>query len=706
VAKSAVDVVIPTYNRAQDIGRALDSVLAQTYPVRDIFVIDDGSRDNTEDLVASGYRDRVRYVRQSNAGPAAARNNGIGRCRADWVAFLDSDDYWMPNKLERQMAALSEATGAVLSYTRVLLQTPDGRQEEQGLVPASDPQDTLRYTNYVPMSSALVRRDLLVDMSGFDTAFKGTEDWDLWFRLSRLGEFAPSKEPLTVIVETPGSISGSADGMIENVRRLIDKTLVADLTGIEREIWRRRIMSSEYYHAFMTMRDRKAAGAKKYLFQSLREWPSPLFLPKRFASLAMPLHATVLSPAEPNTMTTPIETPIETLVSNAGSTQADLHKASAAPPRTVLFQMALVPDKVTSLLLFLSFLAQELGRRGWDLVICSQAAPSAAAKELFGANVQFEVLDQTQGWSMSSAKQLFEILGRHRPQIYIYSFNSILRPYPWIAKLRGVQRIVYNDHSSRPAHYQPRSPVFWKRLITRSITWPVDGSICISKYVEDCERREGFLAPGSVEQVYNGVDHEGLIKAAAGARGQFRQQWRIPENAPVAVQVGWMTPAKGVDKLLQSWKQVCQKFPDARLVLVGRGEQQDEYEKLAKALGIDSNVIFAGMVDSPAGAYAAADVYCQMSQWQEGFAVVLAEAMALGLPTVGTRVGGIPEVVEDGVTGFLLNQDDIDGTAARLIQLFGDEALRQRMGSAGRERAQRMFRIDQMVAGYLRCLRL
>lgn len=99
----SVSVVIPTYNRADRVVRAIDSVLAQTRPVDEIIVIDDGSTDDTEKIVLR-YGPPVRYVRQENAGPAAARNRGIAEAQGTWIAFLDSDDRWCPEKMASQMA--------------------------------------------------------------------------------------------------------------------------------------------------------------------------------------------------------------------------------------------------------------------------------------------------------------------------------------------------------------------------------------------------------------------------------------------------------------------------------------------------------------------------------------------------------------------------------------------------------------------------
>ena len=101
-----VSVIIPTYNRSLSVREAIESVLAQTYRDFELIVVDDGSADNTPSVLGS-FGERIRGIRQANAGVSAARNAGIRAAKGEWVAFLDSDDLWVPQKLERQMAGVA-----------------------------------------------------------------------------------------------------------------------------------------------------------------------------------------------------------------------------------------------------------------------------------------------------------------------------------------------------------------------------------------------------------------------------------------------------------------------------------------------------------------------------------------------------------------------------------------------------------------------
>ena len=103
-----ISVIIPTYNRKHTLNRAIHSVLSQTSQPREIIAVDDGSTDGTKEWLAKMYP-AIRYIHQSNSGVSAARNVGIKTAQGDWLAFLDSDDEWLPQKLERQVAAVAEA---------------------------------------------------------------------------------------------------------------------------------------------------------------------------------------------------------------------------------------------------------------------------------------------------------------------------------------------------------------------------------------------------------------------------------------------------------------------------------------------------------------------------------------------------------------------------------------------------------------------
>ncbi|RKT99077.1 hypothetical protein C7H84_33330 [Burkholderia sp. Nafp2/4-1b] len=199
-----ISVVIPTYNRAHTIGRAIRSVLGQTYAPLEIVVVDDCSTDDTEAVVRAIGADNLIYVcNDRNLKGGASRNRGVRLANGELIAFLDSDDEWMPEKLALQYSELGRAAdpGRAICYTRLLLSHPGGHllKPDRGLAQGESIADYLfRQGGYVQTSSLLMPAKLL-HAHPFDVNLKKHQDWDLTLRLERDGfEFRYVDAPLTI----------------------------------------------------------------------------------------------------------------------------------------------------------------------------------------------------------------------------------------------------------------------------------------------------------------------------------------------------------------------------------------------------------------------------------------------------------------------------------------------------------------------------
>ncbi len=215
-----VSAIIPTYNRRAHVIRAIDSVLAQTIPVEEIIVTDDGSTDDTVEALTRRYGSSVNVVRQENMGAAAARNRGMREARCEWIAFLDSDDIWLPTKIERQLEALTPLTGeSGVCFTDVVFDAnPDMKQsafQEAGFERAPAPgtleeptEHMLAERRAIWTSSLLIRTSLIRDVGGFDEALVLAEDTDLLFRLSFKTRFRFVGEVLVRMDRDPSRATG------------------------------------------------------------------------------------------------------------------------------------------------------------------------------------------------------------------------------------------------------------------------------------------------------------------------------------------------------------------------------------------------------------------------------------------------------------------------------------------------------------------
>lgn len=262
-----VSVVIPTYNRASIVSMAIDSVLAQTYRDLEVIVVDDGSTDETPALLAA-YGDRIRVLRQENAGPAIARNRGIAAARGELVAFLDSDDTWLPRKLERQVALLDRVGDAVpCCLCNCQVQYQDGSTTSTFTIADTIPScaegvwlnpAAVLLTRFVLFNQAvLIRRSALEQAGAFDEKLRFAEDYDLPLRLALAGPWAILADNL-VIYHASSHDSWAARALREGVR------LHEDLLTMRRQIGL-VIQSDQRYSGLRGLADHEYRRAQRAL---------------------------------------------------------------------------------------------------------------------------------------------------------------------------------------------------------------------------------------------------------------------------------------------------------------------------------------------------------------------------------------------------------------------------------------------------------
>jgi glycosyltransferase involved in cell wall biosynthesis len=258
--------------------------LAQTYPVSELIVVDDGSTDGTP-AVARSYGSRVRYLHQPNSGVAAARNHGIREAVTEWIALLDHDDQWLPQKLQHQVAALQANPESRLCYSAFFAHMLDGRMATSYL-PPQKLWPAARMRNPFPPSVVMLRRREALELGGFNERLKGAscEDWDFFVRFLSAYPVIAVPEPLTNYFEEKTGGSRDYQLMLKNTLSIVDGSLLMGLSGIRRAIWRRRIRSIIYSRVAVSAREWRAP-ALVYALHSLWQWPFPGGPNRRFKKL-------------------------------------------------------------------------------------------------------------------------------------------------------------------------------------------------------------------------------------------------------------------------------------------------------------------------------------------------------------------------------------------------------------------------------------
>ncbi len=272
-----VSVVIPSYNQAKFISDNLESILKQSYSNFEVIFIDDGSTDNTEEIVKDFVNkdSRIKYFKQKNSERAVARSFGISKASGKYVCLVDSDDTWLENKLATQVKIMEEKPEVVLCYASVNRISPENkslksaaRQQEgaSGLV-----YFHLLKRNFIPSVTPMIRKEALDKVGTQVTDFIPYEDWDFWLRLSKFGEFYHIKEPLGNYRIHPGQ-------SVQNVKAERIEEVTLKVLDANTKIEENREASIEDQLSI------KASGndeAKKIILAEMREAYSLAFL--RFA---------------------------------------------------------------------------------------------------------------------------------------------------------------------------------------------------------------------------------------------------------------------------------------------------------------------------------------------------------------------------------------------------------------------------------------
>lgn len=228
---NTVSVIIPTYNRAKLLRQAILSVLAQTYCDFELIVVDDGSTDNTRAVVMSINDSRVRYIWQNNQERSIARNNGVREANGELIAFLDSDDVWLPDKLAGQVELMNRDLDVVLVYGASIRIDDQNRMlsaldllNQSNEPEVRDCREESLLCCCANPSAALLRRKAFEDAGEFDPSLSLAEDWDLWIRLSELGAFCSMRSLVSATrVHSANSINDVV-GMMKGDLAVIEKT--------------------------------------------------------------------------------------------------------------------------------------------------------------------------------------------------------------------------------------------------------------------------------------------------------------------------------------------------------------------------------------------------------------------------------------------------------------------------------------------------
>jgi len=256
------------------------------------------------------------------------------------------------------------------------------------------------------------------------------------------------------------------------------------------------------------------------------------------------------------------------------------------------------------------------------------------------------------------------------------------------ARLAGVPCVIGTFHTD-PSHGG-----WHERPLEIGTNHALDRGIAVSEAVRRDWIARTRMAPNRIVTIHNGIDPEHFRRTSSCA--DARRQLGLPIDRQVVAGLGCLWAVKGFSYLIESLALLRHEFPKAVVAIAGEGSLRSELEAKAVALGVADRVVFLGFRADVNLVYGAADVFV-LSSLSEALPYVLLEAMSHELPTVATRVGGVPEIIVPGETGFLVPPGNSGAIAAALRPLLSSAELRQRMGNAGRQRVIRCFQEADMV---------
>lgn len=279
-----ISVVIPTINHAHWLPESIGSALNQTLKPHEVIVVDiaGGSKDNTKEVVS---RYPVKYLLQPGRGVSDARNHGLRNATGDWVAFLDSDDYWLPRRLELQAASIKDEAFGYCATTRFY---QDGHTEDMEYYDVPKALSVLRHHNFIDTSAGMVRRDAMERIGGFNQESCAGEEWEAWLKLARHYKFVGIPDRLLMYRVTGTGLSVNPVTALKSMEFIVSAA-TSHLPPVERFVVAHRMRSVRTALAALKYRDiGEYSRCLHYALRAFAYWPSP-FYDKAFKVIALEL---------------------------------------------------------------------------------------------------------------------------------------------------------------------------------------------------------------------------------------------------------------------------------------------------------------------------------------------------------------------------------------------------------------------------------
>ena len=724
-----VSVIIPVYNGDRYIVQAVDSALSQTFTDLEIIVVDDGSSDRTQQVLQP-YFDRIRYIYQENQGVAAARNIACQLAQGEFLAFLDADDYFLPSKLEKQLACFDADPALDMVQTGWLMVDETGKDifemKPWQQAPKLDLESFIIFKCVRP-SAMMLRRKWWEKLGGFNDNFPLAEDLDFALRLALKGCKAVwLEEILTCYRQHNSNIMSSGLPLMKNTEILMKEFFNRpDLPDSIRQLKNQERYLCFKWLAWRMYRDGHLAEMAQCLEKSLQYTP---FSPTKTVLNWLETFKIASEEYGENFDAYSLSKLVEwqeiismVMTNPPQSQQSSIptpskpHEAKLSRRETHILLYNADDPGVGGLAQYNHAILCQLALLGYQVTCVQTKHSSPLLERERELGIEHLWLDFSSHRDLArvlrNTQDAQEIFSTNKPDLIIFSDGW---PYSNFAVKQVVIQmgipymmvigLVMPDHANFAyGDVVPyREGVLYQCLQARAVI--------VGAYEHLNLLRDDFDLPKDKGQViYLGRSPEYFAPPNPSARQRLRQELKIPEDAIVCFTSARLAPVKGHRYQIEAIKQLKQSPVWSKLYFVWAGNGEGSYcdverelREAVRELGVSDRVKLIGQRWDILDWLDASDIFILTSLGDAAPSFAVMEAMAKGLPVVASAAGGIPEGLGD--TGKLLPDPNTDpeGTARELAETVEAWAmhpeLRHQIGQACKQRAEKLFKEERMLA--------
>ena len=697
-----VSVIIPAYNAGLYVKEAIESVLSQTYSDIELIAVDDASTDRTGEIIKT-FGSRVNYMHHdANMGPSAARNTGIKHARGEYIAFLDADDAWMPDKIEKQIRLFENNSGIGLVYSDGYNISASGLEAGRFFEIAKPHRgfafNKLILDNFIPTSTVVIRRRIINEAGYFDGRFSVSQDFELYLRISERYEIDFVNEPLAKHMINPEGISSKHRNVLLNDAIAITKYYRHKISFSEPRLageLDKKITKYMFYLAIWSLINAgRREGIKKYLacikngrFDCKILLGGIFFIMPRFVSFP--------------------------LMRKFIKIQGGVHKNNTGICMVV---GAFYPDISGGAVQCLNLI--DSLKQDFDFYVIATYKISSKKRGI--KNIFTE--------EVINGFKVFRI--NLHPSSIISEALSLLAIFIIFFKIKGKVSVFHMHGYTRKGYIVTiLAKIFGKRIIIKTTSFGIDDPLSIKKigimpfalysladaYVlTSPAQKESHKLSGLREDkafmIPNGVNLSRFNIPAPEEKICLRQEMGIPDSFEVILSVSFFSEDKGIDMFAESLLLLPpDKLKDLFLIFIGSkdGKELEVDAKIVKkvynsidSINIRSRCLFIDKVYEMERYFKVSDIFILPSK-REGLPNALLEAMASGLCCIASKLEGATDyIIDSQKEGYLLNALNPASIADILKNIIGDKGLQHRIGFEAHSKIRRMFDMERIKDNY------